>query len=63
MKCNGIRDDRSHETPDSAYAPSRLLATSYEMETARGQVRAFKRLDAAVGMLFGLGFDGVKVVR
>ena len=33
------------------------------LETARGQVRVFKRLDAAVGVLFDLGFEGVKVVR
>ena len=33
------------------------------LETARGQVRVFKRLDAAVGVLFELGFEGVKVVR
>jgi hypothetical protein len=34
-----------------------------ELEAARGHVRVFKRLDAAVGVLFELGFDGVKVVR
>jgi len=34
-----------------------------ELETARGKVRVFKRLDAAVGVLFELGFEGVKVVR
>ena len=34
-----------------------------KLETARGQVRVFKRLDAAVGVLFELGFEGVKVVR
>jgi hypothetical protein len=33
------------------------------LETARGQVRVFKRLDAAVGVLFELGFEGVNVVR
>jgi len=33
------------------------------LETARGHVRVFKRLDAAVGVLFELGFEGVKVVR
>ena len=33
------------------------------LETARGQVRVFKRLDAAVGVLFELGFDGVTIVR
>ena len=33
------------------------------LETARGQVRVFKRLDAAVGVLFELGFERVKVVR
>ena len=33
------------------------------LETARGEVRVFKRLDAAVGVLFELGFEKVKVVR
>jgi len=33
------------------------------LETARGQVRVFKRLDAAVGVLFGVGFKEVKVVQ
>jgi hypothetical protein len=33
------------------------------LETARGQVRVFKRLDAAVGVLFELGFEGVTIVR
>ena len=33
------------------------------LETARGQVRVFKRLDAAVGVLFDLGFGDVTVVR
>ena len=33
------------------------------LETARGEVRVFKRLDAAVGVLFELGFEGVSVVR
>jgi hypothetical protein len=33
------------------------------LETARGHVRVFKRLDAAVGVLFDLGFDKVNVVR
>ena len=33
------------------------------LETARGQVRVFKRLDAAVGVLFEIGFDEVKVIR
>jgi hypothetical protein len=33
------------------------------LETARGQVRVFKRLDAAVGVLFELGFNEVKIVR
>ncbi|MDO9048872.1 MAG: hypothetical protein Q7U66_14225 [Methylobacter sp.] len=33
------------------------------LETARGQLRVFKRLDAAVGVLFELGFNGVNVVR
>ena len=34
-----------------------------KLETARGHVRVFKRLDAAVGMLFELGFKEVSVVR
>ena len=34
-----------------------------KLETARGHVRMFKRLDAAVGVLFELGFEGVNVVR
>jgi hypothetical protein len=34
-----------------------------KLETARGQVRVFKRLDAAVGVLFELGFKEVKVVQ
>jgi hypothetical protein len=33
------------------------------LETARGQVRVFKRLDAAVGVLFELGFEKINVVR
>ncbi|MGZ8182300.1 MAG: hypothetical protein ACXWT1_10105 [Methylobacter sp.] len=33
------------------------------LEAARGHVRVFKRLDAAVGLLFELGFNGVNVVR
>jgi hypothetical protein len=33
------------------------------LETARGQVRVFKRLDAAVGVLFGIGFSKIKIVR
>ncbi|WAK04614.1 hypothetical protein [Methylobacter sp. YRD-M1] len=33
------------------------------LETARGQVRVFKRLDAAVGVLFEIGFSEVQVVR
>lgn len=33
------------------------------LETARGQVRVFKRLDSAVGVLFGVGFDEVKIVN
>jgi hypothetical protein len=34
-----------------------------KLETARGHVRVFKRLDAAVGVLFELGFEEVSVVR
>jgi hypothetical protein len=33
------------------------------LETARGHVRVFKRLDAAVGVLFDLGFEKINVVR
>ncbi|WP_305909427.1 hypothetical protein Q9L42_005535 [Methylomarinum sp. Ch1-1] len=33
------------------------------LETARGQVRVFKRLDAAVGVLFGIGFGEIHVNR
>jgi hypothetical protein len=33
------------------------------LETARGHVRVFKTLDAAVGVLFDLGFEKVNVVR
>ena len=33
------------------------------LETARGQVRVFKRLDAAVGVLFELGFGEVRIVK
>ncbi len=31
------------------------------LETARGQVRVFKRLDAAVGVLFDIGFEEISV--
>ena len=33
------------------------------LETARGQVRVFKRLDAAVGVLFEIGFEEIKIVQ
>lgn len=33
------------------------------LEAARGHVRVFKRLDAAVGVLFELGFSEITVVR
>lgn len=33
------------------------------LETARGQVRMFKRLDAAAGVLFQIGFDEITIVR
>ncbi len=33
------------------------------LETARGQVRVFKRLDAAVGVLFGMGLGEIRIVR
>lgn len=32
-------------------------------ETARGQIRVFKRLDAAVGILFEIGFKEIKIVQ
>jgi hypothetical protein len=33
------------------------------LETARGQVRVFKRLDVAVGVLFEVGFGEIKIVK
>jgi len=33
------------------------------LETARGQVRVFKRLDAAVGVLFEIGFGEIRIVQ
>ena len=33
------------------------------LETARGDVRVFKRLDAAVGVLFDIGFGDIRIVR
>ena len=33
------------------------------LETARGQVRVFKWLDATVGVLFEIGFKEVKIVQ
>jgi len=33
------------------------------LETARGGVRVFKRLDAAVGVLFELGVGEIKIVQ
>jgi len=33
------------------------------LETARGQVRVFKRLDVAVGVLFEIGFSEIRIVR
>jgi len=33
------------------------------LETARGHIRVFKRLDAAVGVLFEIGFDELKIIR
>lgn len=33
------------------------------LETARGQVRVFKTLDAAVGVLFEVGFGEIEIVR
>jgi len=33
------------------------------LETARGGVRVFKKLDAAVGVLFEIGISEIKVVQ
>ncbi len=33
------------------------------METARGRVRVFKRLDAAVGVLFEIGFEEIRITQ
>ena len=33
------------------------------LETARGDVRVFKRLDAAVGVMFELGFGEIRIVQ
>ena len=33
------------------------------LETARGQIRVFKRLDAAVGVLFEVGFGEITIIR
>lgn len=33
------------------------------LETARGQTRVFKRLDAAVGVLFEIGFAEITIIR
>jgi len=33
------------------------------LETARGQVRVFKWLNTAVGVLFEIGFKEVKIVQ
>jgi hypothetical protein len=33
------------------------------LETARGQVRVFKRLDAAVGVLLDLGFQEIRITQ
>ena len=32
-------------------------------ETARGQIRVFKRLDAAVGVLFEIGFSEITILK
>ena len=34
-----------------------------ELEMARGGTRVFKRLDAAVGVLFEIGFNEIKIIR
>lgn len=33
------------------------------LETARGQVRVFKRLDAAVGVVFEVGFADARIIK
>lgn len=33
------------------------------LETARGQVRVFKRLDAAVAVLFEMGFEKLTIIQ
>ena len=33
------------------------------LETARGKVRVFKRLDAAAGGLFEIGFSEIKIIQ
>jgi len=33
------------------------------LETARGQVRVFKRLDAAVGVLFEIGVEEISIQK
>ena len=33
------------------------------LETARGQVRVFRTVDAAVEVLFELGFNSIRVIR
>ena len=33
------------------------------LETARGEVRIFKRLDAAVGVLFDIGFSEISILK
>ena len=34
-----------------------------ELETARGGIRVFKTLDAAVGVLFDIGIDEIKISK
>ena len=33
------------------------------LETARGQIRVFKRLDAAVGVVFEVGFGEIRIIQ
>jgi len=33
------------------------------LKTARGQVRVFKRLDVAVGVLFDVGFSEISILK
>lgn len=34
-----------------------------ELETSQGHMRVFKKVNAAVGVLFGIGFSEIKIVK